>query len=426
MAQAEQAKIKVKIADDKKLEIQLTEKALAEYNIRQEQMNMISGLSTNDQDSSMRPPSSGPASRLAAQQEAAQLAESSDLVTNYGQLSGFIPGLNFIRNSVIKPLLFATEKVFEDYIQPAPAHPQPPRQPDPALTTLDSHRKQSIRAPASVSEFTSDSNEDIKSKLSQLQIECTRSSQDASSLKKRRYRELDRCWDFVEGEDADTLRAISNAEGDLRSTRSSNNKRQLKLQKKVLNKVCLEVDLIKSQGRAVPASGFKQQETVTGNFATSIYELRQECLGSLEVQDQQAIAEAQGAAGGEGEGSEETVDLIRFIKTNRNFYNKLVLLWLKFRTVHAERLRGPPEGDLREEFVKYSCSKLLVPAQSQRVKVLRFAAKVIFDEFTLVQQEQDDDLADFTFFANVKSSLLVNWETEIVEKSTSFKKTSSL
>lgn len=26
-----------------------------------------------------------------------------------------MPGLNFIRNQVIKPLLFATEKVFESY-----------------------------------------------------------------------------------------------------------------------------------------------------------------------------------------------------------------------------------------------------------------------------------------------------------------------
>jgi hypothetical protein len=34
VAQLEQAKIKVKIAEDKKLEIQLTEKALAEYNAR--------------------------------------------------------------------------------------------------------------------------------------------------------------------------------------------------------------------------------------------------------------------------------------------------------------------------------------------------------------------------------------------------------
>ena len=40
----------------------------------------------------------------------------SELVSNYGQYSKFIPmipGLNFIRQQVIKPLLFATEKVVE-------------------------------------------------------------------------------------------------------------------------------------------------------------------------------------------------------------------------------------------------------------------------------------------------------------------------
>lgn len=35
------------------------------------------------------------------------------IVSNYGHFSNFWPGLNFIRNSVIKPLLFATERVFE-------------------------------------------------------------------------------------------------------------------------------------------------------------------------------------------------------------------------------------------------------------------------------------------------------------------------
>ena len=40
----------------------------------------------------------------------------SDLVSNYGHYSGYIPGFNFIRNQVIKPLLFATEKVVEQYM----------------------------------------------------------------------------------------------------------------------------------------------------------------------------------------------------------------------------------------------------------------------------------------------------------------------
>lgn len=38
-------------------------------------------------------------------------------MSNYGSLSKFMPGLNFIKEQVIKPLLFATEKVFEAYMQ---------------------------------------------------------------------------------------------------------------------------------------------------------------------------------------------------------------------------------------------------------------------------------------------------------------------
>jgi dsDNA-specific endonuclease/ATPase MutS2 len=155
--------------------------------------------------------------------------------------------------------------------------------------------------------------------------------QSSSSLKKRRYRELDRCWNLVEdAADNDTLYAIKQATDDeTRSAKSTSNKRSIKLNKKILSKVSLEVDLIKSQGRALPSESFKQQETVTGNFATSIYELQRDCMSSLEESDQQAIEEA----------ASEQVDMIRFIKTNRNFYNKIVLLWLKFKTVHEDRIR---------------------------------------------------------------------------------------
>ena len=38
---------------------------------------------------------------------------SSEIVKTYQQLSERFPGLNFIRDTVIKPLLFATEKVVE-------------------------------------------------------------------------------------------------------------------------------------------------------------------------------------------------------------------------------------------------------------------------------------------------------------------------
>jgi hypothetical protein len=44
---------------------------------------------------------------------------------SYSALSSFMPGLDLIRNHLIKPLLFATEKVVEHYIGPIVAEPEP-------------------------------------------------------------------------------------------------------------------------------------------------------------------------------------------------------------------------------------------------------------------------------------------------------------
>jgi hypothetical protein len=61
----------------------------------------------------------------------------------------------------------------------------------------------------------------------------------SSHLKKRRFRELNNCWNLEDG-DSETLLAVCDEEA--RSTKSSSNKRRIKLQKKLLNKVCFEVD----------------------------------------------------------------------------------------------------------------------------------------------------------------------------------------
>jgi hypothetical protein len=50
---------------------------------------------------------------------------------------------------------------------------------------------------------------------------------------------LNNCWNLENG-DSETLLAVCDEEA--RSTKSSSNKRRIKLQKKLLNKVCFEVD----------------------------------------------------------------------------------------------------------------------------------------------------------------------------------------
>lgn len=118
VAQTEYSRIKVRIEADAKFEIQLTERALAEYNKRQQDPPLLSGKSTNDHDTASMPHQLMDTPMDPGLDGGAQ---SSALVSNYGTFSGYVPGLNFIRNAVIKPLLFATEKVVESYIGPVPA-----------------------------------------------------------------------------------------------------------------------------------------------------------------------------------------------------------------------------------------------------------------------------------------------------------------
>ena len=52
---------------------------------------------------------------------AEQQPKESEMANNYSQWAGSFPGLSFIRNSVIKPLLFATETLVEQYMPVASA-----------------------------------------------------------------------------------------------------------------------------------------------------------------------------------------------------------------------------------------------------------------------------------------------------------------
>ena len=70
-------------------------------------------------------------------------------------------------------------------------------------------------------------------------------------------------------------------EESLSTKTTKSNKRSIKLEKKLISKVCWEVDLAKSQGRALPQMGIKQTETISGNFSTLIIELSKECLHNL-------------------------------------------------------------------------------------------------------------------------------------------------
>jgi len=110
--------------------------------------------------------------------------------------------LQLLANTVIKPLMFATEKVIEQY------------------TSLEREREREREVKTSV--------------CSRLSLPKTVSDQSQTS--KRTFKQLNRDWDFTTSkDDDDTLIAIQG------------NKRQIKLEKKLVSKICRAAELNKGR-----------------------------------------------------------------------------------------------------------------------------------------------------------------------------------
>lgn len=100
-----------------------------------------------------------------------------------------MPSLQFIRNAVIKPLLFATEKVVEQLIPPQP------------------QRLLNGMSDISVSNFSS-YGQGQPVNIKRIDTQQTRTSlvTQTSTLSKRTFKQLNRNWDLhLETSDADTL-----------------------------------------------------------------------------------------------------------------------------------------------------------------------------------------------------------------------------
>lgn len=99
-----------------------------------------------------------------------------------------------------------------------------------------------------------------------------------------------------------------------------------------------------------------------GSFAILMYDLPSDNLHQMKDQDQAVIREQlttnpenlpkkQSDLGGEYQSSQhhtqsssfEQVDSIRFLKTNVSFYERAVLVWLKFKMLNEARLQSVPK-----------------------------------------------------------------------------------
>ena len=251
-----------------------------------------------------------------------------------------------IKTHLIKPLLFATEKVFEQIMVVPNTSVQRPRE---DITMIEEANEDN--EPDDKKSSKSDLS-NVKAQLVQLSLETGQllsgqeQTKNTTNLKRRRFRELESCWEIHENSKNKSLIAISE---ETRSVRSDNafkfdenmssgfkNRRAIKLEKKLISRAALETELIRC-GRKTPVQGFKEKQTFTSVFSTLIYDLQADCIDNLKETDQQAIRDQ--IKSQPKEGSYEQVDTIRFIKTNKLYYNRIILLFLKYFTVNRVRMQ---------------------------------------------------------------------------------------
>ena len=126
-------------------------------------------------------------------------------------------------------------------------------------------------------------------------------------------------------------------------SRNCKDRRSLKLQYKNINRMCLEMDI--ARGKRKPIAGINESQKILGNFCIVVYDLQTEFMYQLKDQDQMVIREQLNQVNKGSSAtldtsaaqektfncsSPESVDSIRFLKTNGAFYQRAIIIWLKF------------------------------------------------------------------------------------------------
>lgn len=87
-------------------------------------------------------------------------------------------------------------------------------------------------------------------------------------------------------------------------------------------------------GHRGSVQGFKERQTVTGVFSTLIFDLKADSINTLQENDQETIRNQLKSQPNQTKDGFEQVDTIRFIKTNKIYYDRVMLLFLKFFSVN--------------------------------------------------------------------------------------------
>lgn len=158
-----------------------------------------------------------------------------------------------------------------------------------------------------------------------------------SQLVKRTFKELDRDWDVaIDSTDADTILAKQSSTS---NGSSLSQRRQIKLEKKLISKICRALDILKRQKQSVSnVPGLGQKEQITGLFSTLLFDVQKDYIYQFSANPSR----------------QEQVDNVRLIKTNKDFYNQIMLYFLKFKACYEEQFKTE---DMTSSFCQYVCTK---------------------------------------------------------------------
>ena len=263
-----------------------------------------------------------------------------------------------IKDRVLKPLIVATEKVVEYYLNEEDKEKQIKQQ-DPLLSNSESTQPQ-------VNPLQGQVNFDLNRKFERLLISeedemdmtfsdsnnpksqsMVQSSQSSRGLgKKRTFRELER-WDIDFSQTTGRQRIQSNNFSEKEFDQISSSRRTerrgsrmikdeslktLRFNSGLLQKASAAVDLISQKIE------FKNlmNQSITGSFVTVILELTHDFIDKLEKQEQHIIKEQVSIATSATGKSPENLN-IKFIKPSPHFYNKIMSLWFKFNHLQNSR-----------------------------------------------------------------------------------------
>ncbi|CDW86377.1 UNKNOWN [Stylonychia lemnae] len=414
-----------KIESDQKYQIQLTEKALAQYDEQQrrEALNQREQL---------------------LQQQRQSLHDKNKKANGEGQSStqssifgNNFPGFSIIKDRVIKPLLIATEKVVEYYFpeEKKESSRKDSNQSSGNQTTLKNQQRSSAGGTTkttfddSMSEESNDISR-IKRKMKKLDINSVddaistrlklESPKSQRTLKKRRFRQLERHNFDSELDPFEHFDSASKS-----STKGKNDRKVMKLNEKMLRKASATVDLISQKVK----SKNMIQESVSATFVTNVIELTNDALEKIS-QNEKALLINEADL-------DQTYNVnLRFIKPSHNFYNEVMSNWFKYLYIIEEQRENLPQNqqwnasELVKGFIGFSIQLMKNSGswQEQVIRPLEYYAHIIIKEFCLLKNHSSESQEDgstsnismCSFFDNVKSNLLKRWEKDIIQKSSKF------